>query len=96
MSKIIVLGAGMVGRTMALDLAKKHDVTSVDISENSLTQLPAQITKMQFDLGNTAGIARLAESYDIVLSAVPGFMGYKTLQAILEAGKKCGRYFFLP
>jgi len=87
MSKIIVLGAGMVGRTMALDLANKHNVTSVDVSENSLNQLPSQINKIQYDLGNTSGIAKFIEGYDIVLSAVPGFMGYKTLHAILEARK---------
>ena len=28
---IAVLGAGMVGRVMALDLAKEHSVTSVDV-----------------------------------------------------------------
>ena len=33
MSNIIVLGAGMVGSTMAIDMAKKHDVTITDFSE---------------------------------------------------------------
>ena len=31
MGKIIVLGAGLVGGVMAKDLAKDHEVTSVDI-----------------------------------------------------------------
>jgi lysine 6-dehydrogenase len=31
MSKVIVLGAGMVGSAMAIDMAKKHDVTLTDI-----------------------------------------------------------------
>ena len=96
MSKIIVLGAGMVGRTMALDLANKHNVTSVDVSENSLNQLPSQINKIQYDLGNTSGIAKFIEGYDIVLSAVPGFMGYKTLHAILEARKNVVDISFFP
>ncbi|HTA27136.1 MAG TPA: saccharopine dehydrogenase C-terminal domain-containing protein [Bacteroidia bacterium] len=96
MSKIIVLGSGMVGRTMALDLAKKHNVTSVDVSENSLNQLPGQINKIQHDLGNTSGIGKLIEGHDIVLSAVPGCMGYKTLQAILEAGKNVVDISFFP
>jgi lysine 6-dehydrogenase len=97
MSKIIVLGAGMVGRTMALDLAKNHTVTSVDINNDSLTLLSeGGINTIQFDLGNTAGIGKLMEGYDIVLSAVPGFMGYKTLQAILEAGKNVVDISFFP
>ena len=39
MSKVIVLGAGMVGRAMALDLAANHEVTSADVSESSLKPL---------------------------------------------------------
>jgi len=97
MSKIIVLGAGMVGRTMAIDLAKKHNVTSVDISEDSLKRLSGKgITTLVSDLGNAAGIKKMVEGYDIVLSAVPGFMGYKTLQAIIEAGKNVIDISFFP
>ena len=31
--KVTVLGAGLVGKAIAVDLAKKYDVTSVDINE---------------------------------------------------------------
>jgi len=34
--KIAVLGAGMVGRAMAIDLSKKFEVISFDLSEKSL------------------------------------------------------------
>ena len=37
--KIAVLGAGMVGRTIALDLAQSHSVTSFDISQDNLALL---------------------------------------------------------
>jgi malate/lactate dehydrogenase len=37
--KIAILGAGMVGRAMALDLAAQHDLTSFDISESNLSTL---------------------------------------------------------
>lgn len=97
MSKIIVLGAGMVGRTMAADLAKKHQVTSVDISEDSLNKLTGKgINILKFDLGDDLKIKKLVEGYDMVLSAVPGFMGYKTLQAIIEAGKNVVDISFFP
>ena len=36
MSKIIVLGAGMVGSAMAIDLAKTHEVTITDLSQKVL------------------------------------------------------------
>jgi len=35
-NKVVVLGAGMVGRAIAIDLAKKHNVVSADICDVSL------------------------------------------------------------
>ncbi len=53
--QIAILGAGMVGRAMAIDLAHNYSVTSFDVSEQSL-QLLAQknksITIVQTDLSN--------------------------------------------
>ena len=40
--KIIVLGAGLVGKAMAIDLAKNFDVTSVDVSEQALAEVQKQ------------------------------------------------------
>ena len=39
MANIIILGAGLVGGVMAKDLAKQHNVTSVDIEQKNLDQL---------------------------------------------------------
>ena len=39
MKKIIVLGAGLVGKAMAIDLAKNYDVTSVDINDQALAEV---------------------------------------------------------
>ena len=39
MSNIYVLGAGMVGSAMAIDLAKKHHVTISDISSEVLLKV---------------------------------------------------------
>ena len=39
---IAVLGAGMVGRVIAIDLAKEHSVTSIDVNENNLQSTQKQ------------------------------------------------------
>ena len=39
MKKIIVLGAGMVGSAMAIDLAKKHIVTLTDYNQYVLEKV---------------------------------------------------------
>ena len=87
--KIVVLGGGRVGGAMAIDLAKSgHAVTVADASEATLARLKAQgIAGEQADLRNAGMVRRLAASADVVIGAVPGFMGYQTLQAAIAGGK---------
>ncbi|MDX1630087.1 MAG: saccharopine dehydrogenase NADP-binding domain-containing protein, partial [Fulvivirga sp.] len=42
MSNIIVLGSGMVGSAIALDLAKKHTVTVTDLQEKALQKISSR------------------------------------------------------
>lgn len=97
--KIAVLGAGMVGRVMAIDLAKSHSVTSIDINENNL--LAAQkkentIKTIKADLKDYASYKNLLSPFDLVITAVPGFMGFDTLKAVIESGKDVADISFFP
>ncbi len=97
--QIAILGAGMVGRAMAIDLAKKHTVTSFDVSEQSLqllSQKNAQIKTVQKDLGKYDDYTTMLSPFDIVVCAVPGFMGYKALEAIINAKKDVVDISFFP
>lgn len=88
--KIAVLGAGMVGRTIALDLAKSFDVTSFDVSAVSLAILESinpKIKTEKKDLQQYHQYADFLLPFDLVVTAVPGFIGYKTLEAVIECGK---------
>jgi lysine 6-dehydrogenase len=38
-------------------------------------------------LSDTNEVARIVKGFDFVLSAVPGYMGFNTLKAVIEAGK---------
>lgn len=96
--KIIVLGAGLVGSVIAIDLSKNHQVTSVDISEESLSRLKNQplINTLVADLGDTKKLKELVAGFDLVVGAVPGFMGYQTMKAVIEAGKNMVDISFMP
>ena len=98
MKKIIVLGAGMVGSAMAADLSEKFDVTSADINQNALDELKKKykINTLLIDLSDSEKISHLVSSFDFVISAVPGFMGYKTLEAVIKAGKNVVDISFMP
>jgi saccharopine dehydrogenase-like NADP-dependent oxidoreductase len=88
MKKIIVLGAGMVGSAIAIDLAKNHNVTSADFDQHKLSLLKKKnIPTAKVDLTNKRELSNLIKDYDLVVGAVPGFLGYNTLKTVIEFGK---------
>jgi lysine 6-dehydrogenase len=97
--QIAILGAGMVGRAMAIDLAANYTVTSFDVSDHSLqllTQKNNSVKTVKADLSNYSNYHALLKDFDFVISAVPGFMGYKTLEAIIHAKKNVVDISFFP
>jgi saccharopine dehydrogenase-like NADP-dependent oxidoreductase len=98
--KILVLGAGLVGGPIAMDLARngEFEVTSADLSVEALWRLSAiaGITTVQADLDNVDELKPLVMEHDLVISAVPGFMGYRTLERIIECGKNVVDIAFFP
>ena len=98
MKKIVVLGAGIVGSAIAIDLSKNFDVTSVDINKEALDHLSRKhnIKTTQFDISQSEKLKEIIKDADLVVCAVPGFMGYKTLEAIIETGKDTVDISFMP
>ncbi|MBN1819512.1 MAG: saccharopine dehydrogenase NADP-binding domain-containing protein [Prolixibacteraceae bacterium] len=96
--KILVLGAGLVGSVMAIDLKKNFDVTSADIDIVALEKLERlhNIHTVCTNLAEQGNIKDLVSDYDLVIGAVPGFMGYKTLEAVIKAGKNIVDISFMP
>ncbi len=98
MSKIIVLGAGLVGSAIAIDLSKNHKVTSTDINTDSFKKFKnfPEINTVKADLSSSDTIKSLVENYDLVIGAVPGNMGYNTMKAVIEAKKNMVDISFMP
>lgn len=88
--KIAVLGAGLVGGPMALDLAKdpSHDVVVADIRDDALERIArlARVSTRRADLSKPDEVQAIARRADVVLAAVPSAMGFQTLQTVLETG----------
>jgi len=96
---IAVLGAGMVGRAIALDLAGRYHVSAFDVSEDNLALLRKrnpQIKTQKADLSSYESYPQLLEDVDLIVTAVPGFMGYKTLEAAIHCGKNIVDISFFP
>ena len=99
MSKIIVLGAGMVGSAMAIDLSKKHDVLVSDLDQKVLIKLQTKcpdLSTQQLDVTDKKALQKSLQPSDLVICAVPGFLGYQTLKSIIEAGKNVVDISFFP
>jgi len=99
MSNIIVLGAGMVGSAMAIDLVKNHRVTLTDISKSVLDKVKQKnknLTAQQLDVTNRADLQSTIKQYDLVICAVPGFLGFDTLKTIIEAEMNVIDISFFP
>ncbi|MFH1118874.1 MAG: saccharopine dehydrogenase C-terminal domain-containing protein [Bacteroidota bacterium] len=98
--KVLVLGAGLVGGPMAIDLARdgEFEVTSADRSAEALSKLKsyAGITTVQADLDDSETIKKLTADQDFVINAVPGFMGYRTVERLIECGKNVVDIAFFP
>ena len=86
--KVLILGAGLVGGPMAIDLAKdsEFNITIADINKDSLDKIGVKnkISTIQKDLSDSKSIKEIVKEFDIVSNAVPVVMGYKTLKAIIE------------
>lgn len=107
--KILVLGGGMVGSVMAADLSSNkdsynYDVTVMDINVERISKLIKtnnlkNITTLKKDLNDLESensFVNELQHYDIIVGAVPGFMGYKTVKAVLQKGKPIIDISFFP
>ena len=97
MKKVIVLGAGLVGKTIAIELSKDYLVTAVDSNSTRLKNLKDKKVKtLKADLSSDSDIKKVVKDFDLVICALPGFMGFKTLKSIIKAGKNVVDISFFP
>jgi saccharopine dehydrogenase-like NADP-dependent oxidoreductase len=90
--KAVVLGAGRVGAPMAVDLLSENqfEVAVADrdpVVLESLTKQHSGLQAIREDLSDPEKLAAVLEPFDLVINAVPGFIGYATARTIIEAGK---------
>lgn len=96
--RMAVLGAGMVGSAIAIDLKRFFSVVSADIDEEALGRLEVArgIDCIHADLREGQVVRDLIKDVDLVVNAVPGFMGFQTVKTIIESGKNVVDIAFFP
>jgi len=94
---LAVIGTGMVGRLIAVELSKKYQVYAIDNNTtnlNILKKLNSKIITKEMDVKNEDFLDSL-EDTEIIVNCVPGFMGFETSKKILEK-KTCVDISFMP
>jgi lysine 6-dehydrogenase len=96
---ILVLGGGLVGSAIARDLAleQQYSVTVADRSTTSLDRCRRHgLAVTLADLADESALDALLSASDLVIGAVPGFMGFNTLKRAILAGKHVVDIAFFP
>ncbi len=88
--RVVVMGAGRVGSAIVRDLAADEalEVTVVDRSQDALAAVAGvpRVTATVGDAGRADLVAELVAGHDLAVNAVPGPIGFATLEALIRAG----------
>jgi lysine 6-dehydrogenase len=102
MSNVVVLGAGMVGSVIAADLlaGKRTRVTLADRSPDSLARAQhrcgGRARTVEADLSDAREVERLIVDADLVIGALPGFLGLQTMELVISKGLRYCDISFMP
>ncbi len=98
--RITVLGAGLVGSAIVADLARdgEFEVTAVDRDGSALSRLAGVpgVRTVEADLSAAENVRGIVTEADLAINALPGFMGFETLRAIIEAERDVVDIAFFP
>ena len=98
-TKVLVLGGGLIGRVVALDLNQEEDlqVTVADGNANVVTQLTEEGLKCEWaDFRTYSEISPLIKQTDLVVNAAPGNLAFNLLKWTIEENKNCVDVSFMP
>ncbi len=102
--RIIVLGTGHIGSVIARDLASSMPsakIVMADKDQNRAQEAATRIHKknvssVQFDVFDRSGLVNTLKGFDLAIGALPGEVGYKALEACIDARVNMVDVSFMP
>ncbi|MEM4646334.1 MAG: saccharopine dehydrogenase NADP-binding domain-containing protein, partial [Zestosphaera sp.] len=94
--RVLVLGSGSVGTLVAHDLSKDFEVLVVDRDESKLKRVEEFASVLKLDLSRTEVLDDIFRGFDVVVNALPGFLGFKILKKALVVGRDLVDVSFMP
>lgn len=106
MANFVILGGGLVGSTMAIDLAfdRTHDITLCDRDPAALERVVDLVKRLTgetirsriVDLTDDRALREAVGEADVVLGALASAIGFGTLRRIIDIGKPFVDISFMP
>ncbi|MBC7095171.1 saccharopine dehydrogenase family protein [Thermococcus sp.] len=94
--KVLILGAGNVGKAIAWDLKDEFEVSVGDVSERRLEELSKFAETIKIDASNFNELVEIMRQFELVIGALPGRFGYSTVKAAIKAGVDIVDVSFMP
>ncbi len=91
--KILVLGGGNVGRAVVTDLSDIHEVW---VGDREPVDVPGAAGTILLDASDHRDLKENIAHMDMVICALPSFLGYGTLKTCIDAGKDVVDVSFSP
>lgn len=97
MKKVAVIGLGLVGEAMAFDLATEFEVIGLDADSEKVERIQAKgMATKTLNVLDVRELEKALSTIEIVVLAVPGFLGFEALGNLLSLGKKVVDISFFP
>jgi lysine 6-dehydrogenase len=84
--KVLILGAGNVGRAVAIDLRDEFEVYVADSSPERLEAVEEFATPLKLDASDFGKLVDTLREFELAVGALPGKFGYSTVKAAIKAG----------
>lgn len=94
--KVLVLGSGSVGALVAHDLSRDFEVWVIDRDETKLKKVEKVARVLKLDLSRTEVLDEVFRGFDVIVNALPGFLGFRILKKALDLGRDLVDVSFMP
>ncbi|WP_456421411.1 saccharopine dehydrogenase C-terminal domain-containing protein [Thermococcus sp.] len=94
--KVLILGAGNVGKAIAWDLRDEFNVHVADLSGDRLRAVSEFATPIKLDASRFDKLVEVIRGFELVIGALPGRFGYSAIKAAIKAGVDMVDVSFMP
>ncbi len=94
--KILVLGAGNIGKAVIYDLSGDFELSAIDNSEENLKFVEEYVRTIRMDIQRGEKLREIMKNFDLVIDTLPGKFGFDVLKIAVKLEKDIVDVSFMP